>query len=148
SRRRIPDEILSAAHDRARARSERNWPEADRLRGVIESAGWKIVDHGTDFALSPVAAPTVEEPGGVARFGASRDVPSRLDEPSHGLATVVLVATDWPTDTDRALAGLRAHSPEASIVVVADGPSAEQELALADAEGLDVVRTAERLGQA
>ena len=163
SRRKIPEEILTAAHDRARARRERDWPEADRLRDVIEAAGWKIVDRGTDFALAPAAAPTVEETGGVVRYGSSRDVPSRLDEPSSGLATVILVATDWPDDVDRAIAGLTAHSPEgASIVVVADGASAEQEAALVTAAAasdsevkatragpaIEIVRTAERLGQA
>jgi cysteinyl-tRNA synthetase len=161
SRRKIPEEILSAAHDRARARRERDWPEADRLRDVIEAAGWKIVDRGTDFALAPAAAPTVEETGGVVRYGSSRDVPSRLDEPASGLATVILVATDWPDDVDRAIAGLAAYSPEGvSIVVVADGASADQEAALATRAGasegdvssagpaLEIVRTAERLGQA
>jgi cysteinyl-tRNA synthetase len=161
SRRKIPDEILSAAHDRARARRERDWAEADRLREVIEAAGWKIVDRGTDFALTPAAAPTVEETGGVVRYGSSRDVPSRLDEPSRGLATVVLVATEWPADVDRAIAGLVSHSPEGvSIIVVADGPSDEQEASLTAAAAttheelpgatpdIEIVRTAERLGQA
>jgi hypothetical protein len=155
SRRHIPDEILTAAHDRARARSARDWAEADRLRGVIEAAGWKIVDRGTDFALTPALAPTVEETGGIVRYGSSRDVPSRLDEPSNGVATVVLLATDWPADVDRALAGLAAHSADGvSIVVVADGVSADQEDPLSAAHERDtgttieVVRTSERLGQA
>jgi hypothetical protein len=162
SRRKIPDEILTAAHDRAQARRERDWQEADRLREVIEAAGWKIVDRGTDFALAPAAAPTVEETSGVVRYGSSRDVPSRLDEPDSGLATVVLVATDWPGDVDRAIAGLASHSSEGvSMVIVADGPSAEQEAALTAAPGtpsggdmpgvgpsIEIVRTAERLGQA
>jgi cysteinyl-tRNA synthetase len=162
SRRKIPEEILTAAHDRARARIARDWPEADRLRAVIEAAGWKIVDRGTDFALAPMAAPTVEETGGVVRYGSSREVPSRLDDPSSGLATVILAATDWPADIDRAIAGLAAHtSGGVSIVVVADGASAEQEAALgpaaataSDREGpgagppIEIVRTAERIGQA
>ena len=155
SRRHIPDEILTAAHDRARARNARNWAEADRLRGVIEAAGWKIVDRGTDFALTPALAPTVEETGGIVRYGSSRDVPSRLDEPSSGVATVVLVATDWPADVDRAIAGLAAHSADVvSVVVVADGASADQEDSLSAVAERDsgttfeVVRTSERLGQA
>jgi len=155
SRRKIPEEILTAAHDRARARDARDWTEADRLRGVIEAAGWKIVDRGTDFALTPIAAPTIEEPDGLVRYGSSRDVPSRLDEPSTGLATIVLVATDWPADIDRVIAGLMTHSPEGvSIVVVADGPSTEQEAAIVAARlgmsgsPIEVVWTAERLGQA
>ena len=87
------DEVLSAAHDRSRARAAKDWAEADRLRDVIETAGWKVVDRGTDFALSPLAPPDVEADGDV-RYGSSANVPSRFDEPATGLATVVLIATD------------------------------------------------------
>ena len=62
----------------------------------------------------------------------------------------MLVATDWPADIDRALAGIRAHAPAmTSIVVVADGPAPEQAAALADlgaGDRIEVVRTSERLG--
>jgi len=149
NRQRIPDEVLSAAHDRSKARAERDWATADRLRAEIEAAGWTIVDRGTDFALSP-AAPADRDEGERVRYGASRNVPSRFDEPGVGLATVVLIATDWPTDVERAVGSLRATSPEGtSIVVVADGPSDESTPAL-DAlagDGIDVVWTSERLGQ-
>ena len=51
--------------------------------------------------------------------------------PDTGVATVVLIATDQTGDLDRALAGLAAHAPEGtSVIVVADAPSAEQEAAL------------------
>jgi hypothetical protein len=150
----IPDDILSLAHARAAARSNRDWTEADRIRGEIEAAGWKIVDRGTDFALELANPPTVAGDG-VVRYGASEAVPARFDEPPAGVATVVLVATDWPADLDRALAGLRAHAPAGvSIVVVADGPSAEQDAGLSDesavgaAPAVEVVRTTERLGTA
>ena len=104
ARTRIPDDILSLAHDRAAARGARDWVEADRIRAEIEAAGWKIVDRGTDFALKPAVSPTVESEGAV-RYGSSAAVPSRLAEPAQGVATVVLVATDWPADLERALAG-------------------------------------------
>jgi cysteinyl-tRNA synthetase len=149
ARQRIPDDILSAAHARSAARAARDWPEADRLRAEIEAAGWKIVDSGTDFALEPAKPPTVAE-AGVVRYGSSGEVPSRLDEPVAGAATVVLVATDWPDDLERALAATRAHAPDGtSVVLVADGPSPEQDAALpADDDGLEVVRTSARLGTA
>jgi glycosyl transferase family 2 len=153
SRQRIPEEVLSAAHARAKAREARDWPEADRLRSAIEAAGWRIVDRGTDFALSPAAPPDVPDSGRI-RYGTSRNVPSRLDEAAVGLATIVMIATDWPDDLARALAGTRAHSPSGtSIVIVADGPSAEQASALETLESqprddlpIDVVWTSERLG--
>jgi hypothetical protein len=146
-RTRIPDDVLSLAHDRAAARGAQDWASADRIRAEIEAAGWKIVDRGTDFALEPIHPPTVAE-GDVIRFGSSDAVPSRLDTPDSGSATVVLVATDWPADLDRALAGLRAHASDGlSTVVVADGPSPDQDAALpVDDERLEVVRTSTRLG--
>ena len=154
SRTRIPDEVLTAAHERAAARAARDWQEADRLRGEIEAAGWRIIDRGTDFALSPAVPADVPEEGRT-RYGASANVPSRLDETPIGVATVVLVATDWPDDLARALSGLAEHAPEGtSIVVVADSPSGEQAGALDVLEagggsgGLttELVWTSERLG--
>lgn len=152
----IPETVLTAAHDRARARAARDWDLADRLRGEIEAAGWTIVDRGTDFALSPAAPPDVDE-GVRVRYGASRNVPSRFEEEAVGLATVVLVATDWPADLERALTGLSAHAPDGtSVVIVADGPSEDQAAALesmrSTGEGsgvpIELVWTSERLGHA
>ena len=97
SRQRIPDAVLDAAHARASAREARDWAEADRLRAEIEAAGWKIADRGTDFALTPAVAPDLAE-GGRVRYGSSASVPSRLDDALSGVATVVLVATDWPVN--------------------------------------------------
>ena len=154
TRTHIPEAVLTAAHDRARARAARDWELADRLRGEIEAAGWTIVDRGTDFALSPSAPPDIAE-GERVRYGASRNVPALFKEPAAGLATVVLVATDWPADLDRALAGLRAHAPAGtSVVVVADGASDEQMAALGSSAQdagdvpVEVVWTSERLGHA
>jgi cysteinyl-tRNA synthetase len=147
SRRHIPDDVLTAAHERARARAERNWAEADRLRAQIEDAGWTIADRGTDFALTPASPSTVEE-GGVVRFGSSGEVPSLAARPATGAATVILVATDWPADLERALAAIAANRPDGlQVVIVADAASAEQDAAL-DRLDAEVVRTSERLGQA
>jgi cysteinyl-tRNA synthetase len=153
ARQRIPAEVLSAAHARATAREARDWAEADRLRAEIEAAGWKIVDRGTDFALTPMAPPDVAETSRT-RYGASRNVPSRLDEAPTGLAAIVLVATDWPDDLSRALDGLRRGSPAGtSVVIVADGPSDDQATVLETSESepqsdvpVEVVWTSERLG--
>ena len=151
TRQRIPDEVLDAAHARARAREARDWAEADRLRAEIEAAGWKVADRGTDFALTPAAPPDVAE-GDRVRYGSSASVPSLLDARPSGVATVVLVATDWPDDLERALAGLRRHDPAGtSVVIVANDPSAEQVPVL---EGMppdgdaDIVWTSERVGHA
>jgi cysteinyl-tRNA synthetase len=39
-----PDEVVELAERRARAREERDWAEADRLRAEIEAAGWEVRD--------------------------------------------------------------------------------------------------------
>jgi hypothetical protein len=141
TRPRIPDEVLAAAHQRAAARVAKDWATADQLRAEIEAAGWTVVDRGTDFALSPAAPPDVEE-GARVRYGTSRNVPSRLDEPAAGLATVVLIATDWPADVARAVTALQQHAPDGtSVVVVADGPSDEQTAALDDLAGVETRST-------
>ncbi|MEZ0239925.1 MAG: glycosyltransferase [Chloroflexota bacterium] len=150
SRQRIPEDVLTAAHERSAARAARDWDEADRLRGVIEAAGWKIVDRGTDFALTPAVPLDVEEDGAV-RYGATANVPSRLDEPATGLATVVVIAIDQPDDVQRALDGLGRHAPAGtSVVVVADGASDDQVAALTDTTAgalpLEIVHTSQRLG--
>jgi cysteinyl-tRNA synthetase len=156
TRQRIPDEVLAAAHDRSKARAARDWAEADRLRAQIEAAGWKVADRGIDFALTPAAAPDVAD-GERVRYGSSASVPSRLEDPAVGLATVVLIAMDWPEDVARAIAGLDAGSPAGtSVVVVANAPSAGQAEALesiearepSDALPIEVVWTSERLGHA
>jgi cysteinyl-tRNA synthetase len=154
ARPHIPDAVLTAAHERARAREARDWATADRLRAEIEAAGWKVVDRGTDFALSPAAPPDVDE-GQRVRYGSSANVPSRLDTPAVGVATVVLVATDHPDDLDRTLRALEAHAPDGTdVIVVADDPSPEQLAALTARESapqdrlpVEVVWTSERLGQ-
>src|SRR5262245_53915255 len=147
----IPKDIREAADARALARAGRDWPEADRLRAVIEAAGWKVVDQGMSYTLSPAAPPDVAD-GSRVRYGSSANVPSRLEEPATGLATVVLVATDWPEDVNRTVDALQRTSPEGtSIVVVADGPSEAQSEALDSLDGPagpEVVWTSERLGQA
>jgi hypothetical protein len=152
-----PDEIRELARTRAAARERRDFVEADRLRGEIEAAGWKVVDRGTDFELSPAHPPDLEEDGRV-RYGTSSAVPSRLDDAPIGLATVVVLAEDWPDDLARLLASLTEHGPDGvQVVVVANGPSADQEDTLATLDAIDpgapgieteVVWTSARLGHA
>jgi len=159
-RQRIPASVLTAAHERARARSEHDWPEADRLRAAIEAAGWRIVDRGTDFELRPAAPADVSDASGRPRYGSSATVPSRLGEPAGAPATVVLIATDQSGDLERTIAALRRHAPPGTqVVITADAPDANQEAALEilNASGVDgasdhlpveVVWTSARLGHA
>jgi hypothetical protein len=117
------------------ARTAKDWAEADRLRAAIEAAGWRIIDRGSHFSLEPAHAPDVIE-AGRTRYGSSTAVPSRLDQPVTAMVTVIVLATEQPSDLARALAGLRAHAPAGTqVVIVADDPSPEQEAALLDDDG-------------
>jgi hypothetical protein len=118
-----PAEVEDAARRRSDARVARDWDTADRLRGQIEAAGWRVVDAGTSFRLEP-ASPADVEVGGEIRYGRSDAVPSRLDEPASGTATVVIVASPETTETIAALESIRAVAPSGvDAVVVADGLS-------------------------
>jgi cysteinyl-tRNA synthetase len=154
---RVPAEVEALAMARSRARIARDWTEADRLRAQIEAAGWRIVDTGSAYDLERAHPPTVVGASG-ARYGRSADVPSRLEDEPVGLASVVLVATEWPEDLERALRGLYEHGPDGlQVVVVGDGPTPAQDAALDALEAIEpgtpgirseVVRTSERLGWA
>ena len=139
TRQHIPDEVLSYAHARKAARERKDWAEADRLRREIESAGWKVVDRGTDFALSPAHPHDVDD-GGRVRYGRSESVPSRLAEPPDGLATVVLVDEGWGDDVERAVRSLVAHAPEGVGVVISgtaivDPPPPAESVLMAESLG-------------
>jgi GT2 family glycosyltransferase len=145
-----PDSVQQLARARSAARAAKSWDEADRLRAEIEAAGWKVVDQGLNYRLEPAHPPDLVE-GETSRYGASASVPSRLADPAETEPTIVIRATDWPDDVGRALRSIRAHAPEGTqVVVAADAPSAEQELALASTEGpaTEVVWTSQRLGHA
>lgn len=121
-----PPEVSQAAHARAAARAAADWEEADRLKALIEAAGWKIVDRGTHFALSPAGPRNVIESDRV-RYGRSDAVPSRLGEPATAQVTLVVWATDTPEDLARLLTALRQFAPEGTqVVIAADAPSPEQ----------------------
>ncbi len=149
--------MLSAAHARARARASRDWPEADRLRAEIEAAGWKVVDRGTDFALSPAHPPDVDEPGR-RRYGSSLSVPSRLEDAAVGVATIVVLASRGRADLERTVGRIRDHGPDGTqLVLVADDPRPDEAGALSrldltggEAPGVaaEVVWTSAPLGHA
>ena len=150
-----PSHVTDLAEARAAARRARDWGTADELRGQIEAAGWRVIDSGTMYDLER-AAPADVIDDGIVRYGSSASVPSRLQDEPAGIASVVIVATDWPDDVSRTVRALAAHSPAGTqLVVVANAPSPDQEASLAtlgtDAGpgiDLEIVRLAGRLGWA
>jgi hypothetical protein len=129
-----PDEVRELARARSEARAARDWATADRLKEQIESAGWKVVDRGTDFTLVSAHPPDVVEADGRIRYGWSGSVPSRLAEPSSATATIVTRAPPTIRQRERA---------DVQVVVVSDqayasdqayesDPAADELLLIAD----------------
>ena len=48
-----PPEVVELAQERARARAERRFDDADELRRGIEEAGWIVRDSDAEFQLVP-----------------------------------------------------------------------------------------------
>jgi hypothetical protein len=152
-----PPEIDELVRRRSKARASRDWATADSLKAQIEEAGWSVTDRGTQSTVRRTHPVTVEVDGEL-RYGSAADVPSRLGEPADASWTVAIVAGEAPDRVSRLMAGLRAHAPAATqVVVVLNDPSDAQAAALApgaaDREpiggrGIEVVRTAVRLGHA
>src|SRR3954447_6452312 len=113
----IPREVLAAAHERADARARRDWATADRLRAEIEAAGYRGVGEGTRLELTP-AHPRDVVDDGLVRYGSSVSVPSRLDEPPTGVATVVMVAMADTVDVVKATGSMADHAPDGTQVVI------------------------------
>ena len=148
-----PEVIEQAARERSAARAARDWEAADSLRAQIEAAGWRVIDSGTAFRLERANPPDVEV-GGEIRYGRSDAVPSRSEEPSTGLASVIVVASPVRAETERALQALQATVPAGvDIVLVADGLSNAAVAGLAERDATDeapteLVRTSQPLGHA
>ncbi len=145
----VPQSVLDAAHARSAARASGDFNRADQLRGEIEAAGWSVVDSGSDFRLQP-AHPADLEADGIVRYGRSTAVPDRHGEADTAEVTILIVATEHPDELQRAVGGVLAHGPPGvQLVVVADGPSPDQDVRLGgQPEGVEVVRTSQRLGAA
>ena len=144
----VPATVEEAARRRSEARAERDWATADRLRGEIEAAGWRVVDAGIDYRLEPASPPSLEVAGEI-RYGRSDAVPSRLDEPPTGVASVVLLASPDAGENRRSLAGLgEAAPPGVDVVVVADGLHDHAAAELESSIEHELVRTSSLLGRA
>jgi len=138
----VPASVEAAARQRSEARAERDWDTADRLKAEIEAAGWRVIDAGVKYRLRPASPPNVEV-GAEIRYGRSDAVPSRLEEPPAGLATVILVASEDAGATAGSLDALDSAVPDGvDIVVVADAVRFDEPT------NHEVVRTSARLGRA
>lgn len=116
----IPADVLALADERARARAQRDYRTADELKERIENAGWKVVDVGLAYELEPARPADVVTAEGTL-YGSVASVPSRLEEPARGIASVVVVSDGSPSPS-ACLEGLAATAPVGTQVLVVSGP--------------------------
>ena len=152
----VPPDIKEAAEERSRAREARDWETADRLRQVIEAAGWRVIDRGTNFRLEP-ANPRDIEIGGEIRYGRSDAVPSRLEDPPDGVATVILAVELGDPATIGAVTAIAHHlPPDVDLVIVGDAVGDATALGIREVLGdaplpdthHELIRTSASLGRA
>lgn len=133
-----PPEIEELARRRSEARLDGDFQTADRLRGQIEAAGWKVADRGHSSRLER-AAPPDREINGVLVHGSSATVPSRLEEPSSVPLTLVLPVDPVEVPPAASVAKLRSVAPDAQLVIVARAVESAIEAAPASGGDLDEV---------
>jgi len=116
----IPPPILALKDDRARARFERDYERADRIRAAIESAGFAARD-------TPAGSYLTRRPDrDVPVIARSADTPDRLGEPSTYAFSVHLLAHDSLDDLRRCVESLLRHPPSGSLeLVVVDNGSTD-----------------------
>jgi GT2 family glycosyltransferase len=95
-----PDEVSRLVRERADAREDGRFPEADSLRDQIRDLGWEVMDGPDGTTVRPVL-PSASD----AEMGGA------LDEPPSLEASLVVVAEDHADDLGRFLRGLGSHPP-------------------------------------
>lgn len=95
------EEATELAQLRLRARNEKNWQEADRLRDQIASLGFKVLDTKDGFALETLTLPSLQS---------LQDIKADSIVFSNQSTVVCLVVDGWLEDTRECLEQILKHS--------------------------------------
>ena len=136
--------------ERAEARADGKFQEADRIRERVRELGWEVMDSADGTMVRPVLPSQANASVGYAR---PEDLASMLGEAPIVDASLVVLAEDHQADLDRLLHGLGSHPPLASweLILVANAATFDPEASLA---GVDLeiepslLSTSARLGWA
>ena len=121
----VSNEVVSAVKERESLRLAQTWASADAMRERLSAEGY-VVEDG--LAGSRVRPKTVMERR-LERWdsvSSSREVPSRLHEPTQYDATFILNAYGYPEDVRRCIDGMARHSQgHSSEIIVIDSGSTD-----------------------
>jgi GT2 family glycosyltransferase len=145
-----PEVVTRLVAERAKARAEGDYQEADRIRERVRELGWEVMDSPRGTTVRPVLPSQIAASVDYAR---PEDLASLLEEPPTVDASIVVLAEDHQADLDRLLHGLSSHPPLTSweLIVVANAASFDPEASVA---GVDLeiepslLGTSARLGWA
>ena len=145
-----PEEVRRLVAERADARADGDYQEADRIRERVRELGWEVMDSPRGTTVRPVLPSQTDALVGYAR---PEDLASLLEEPPIVDASLVVLAEDHQADLDRLLHGLSSHPPLTSweLVVVANAASFDLEASVAGVDleiSPSVLSTSARLGWA
>ena len=118
----VGEEIVASLREREALRERQTWESADSLRARLASDGYVI----EDAADGSRARPKTQMERRLERWesvSASREVPSRLDEPTEYDFTFILNAYGYPEDVRRCVNGMLRNSEgySAEIIVIDSG---------------------------
>ena len=107
-----PHHVAALAERRARARADRDFAAADRLRDEISDQGWLVIDSADSYVLAP--KPRYDVLPDIAAI--SEAMPATDVHP----AVVTLLIEGWPDDVRGCLTALLDHLPTGVSVLMLD----------------------------
>ena len=118
----VGEEIVASIRERESLRQQHTWDSADSMRSRLSADGY-VVEDALDGSRVRPKTPMERRLERWDSVSSSREVPSRLHEPSRYDFTFILNAYGYPEDVRRCVNGMLRHSEghSAEIIVVDSG---------------------------
>ena len=118
----VGEEIVASIRERESLRQQRTWDTADSMRSRLSADGYVVEDSPGGSRVRP-KTPMERRLERWDSVSSSREVPSRLHEPSQYDFTFILNAYGYPEDVRRCVNGMLRHSEghSAEIIVIDSG---------------------------
>lgn len=118
----VGEEIVASIRERESLRQQHTWDSADSMRSRLSADGYVVEDAPDGSRVRP-KTPMERRLERWDSVSSSREVPSRLHEPSRYDFTFILNAYGYPEDVRRCVNGMLRHSEghSAEIIVVDSG---------------------------
>ncbi len=118
----VNEEIVASLREREALREQHTWESADSLRSRLSSDGY-VIEDAPDGSRARPKTPLERRLDRWDAVSASREVPSRLDEPAEYDFTFILNAYGYPEDVRRCVDGMLRNSEgySAEIIVIDSG---------------------------